>query len=73
MRLAKSEIGRREPVIVGFFILQYAKVGMLDLFHNFFTTFCDTDNYEETEIDTDSLYLELAEKELFDYIRSEER
>ena len=32
----KSEIEHREPIIVGFFILQYAKLRMLELYSNFF-------------------------------------
>ena len=31
----KSEIEQREPIIVGFFILQYAKLRMLELYYNF--------------------------------------
>ena len=34
--LVKSEIERREPIIVGFYILQYAKLRMLELHYNFF-------------------------------------
>ena len=36
VELVKSEIEHREPIIVGFFILQYAKLRMLDLYYNFF-------------------------------------
>ena len=62
--LAKSEIEHKEPSFVGLFILQYAKLRMLELFYNFFTKFCDTDKYDEIEMYTDSLYLALAEKYL---------
>ena len=34
--LAKSEIEHKKPIIVGFFILQYAKMRMLELYYNFF-------------------------------------
>ena len=57
--LVKSEIEHREPIIVGFFILQYAKLRMLELFCSFIKKFCDTEKYEELEMDTDSLYLAL--------------
>ena len=43
VELAKSEIEHKEPIIVGFFILHYAKLRMLELCYNFFTKFCDTD------------------------------
>ena len=53
VELVKTEIQHREPIIVGFFILQYAKLRMLELYYNFFKKFCDTDKYEEFEMDTD--------------------
>ena len=43
VELLKSKIEHREPIIVGFFILQYAKLRMLKLYYNFFKKFCDTD------------------------------
>ena len=66
--LAKAEIEHREPIIVGFFILQYAKLRMLELYYNFFARFCDVNKFEELEMDTHSLYLALSEKELYDCI-----
>ena len=47
--LVKSEIEHRELIIVGFLILQYAKLRMLDLYYKFFKKFCDIDKYEELE------------------------
>ena len=72
-QLAKAHIEHKEPIIVGFFILQYAKLRMLELYYNFFTRFCDVDKFKELEMDTYSLYLALAEEELEDCIRSEMR
>ena len=46
---------------------------MLELYYSFFTKFCDVNKFEESEMDTDSLYLALAEKELEDFIRPEKR
>ena len=46
VELVKPEIEHREPIIVGFFILQYAKLRMLELYYNFFKNFCDTDKYK---------------------------
>ena len=57
VELVKSEIEHREPITVGFFILQYANLRMLELYNIFFSKkFCDTEKYEELEMDTDSLY-----------------
>ena len=33
--MAKAENEHREPIIVGFFILQYAKLRLLELYYNF--------------------------------------
>ena len=55
VELVKPDIERREPTIVGFFILHYAKQRMLELYYNFFKKVCVTDKYEEVEMDTDSL------------------
>ena len=73
VELAKAEIEHKEPITVGFFILQYAKLRMLELCYNFFTRFCDVNKSEDWEMDTDSLYLALAEKELEECIRLEMR
>ena len=61
VELAKSTVEHREPIIVGFFILQYAKLRMLELYYNFFDKFCDVQKFEEIEMDTDSLYLALTQ------------
>ena len=63
----------QNPIIVGFFILLYAKLRMLELYYNFFSRFCDVSKFEKLELDTDSLYLAPAEKELEDCIRPEKR
>ena len=73
VELAKAEIEHREPIIVGFFILQYAKLRMLELYYNFFERFCDVNKFEELEMDTDSLYLAMSEKDLYDCIREESK
>ena len=73
VELAKAQIEHKEPIIVEFFILQYAKMRMFWLYYNFFTRFCDVNKFEELEMDTESLYLALAEKELEDCIRPEMR
>ena len=57
VELVKSEIEHREPIIFGIFILQYAELRFLHLYYNSFKMFCDSEKYEELEIETDSLYL----------------
>ena len=64
VELAKAQIEHKQPIIVGFSILQYSKLRMLELYFYLFTKICDVNKLEELEMDTDSLYLALAEKEL---------
>ena len=71
--LLKSEIEHREPIIVGFFILQYAQLRMFVFYYIFFQKFRVTEKYEELEMDTDSLDLVLLEKNLEDIILPEKR
>ena len=73
VELFKSTIEHREPIIVGFFILQYAKLRMLELFYNFYDKFCDVNTFEELKMDTYSLYLAVAEEDLVDCILSSKR
>ena len=73
VELAQAEIEHREPIYVGFFILQYAKLRMLELYYNFFERFCDVNKFEELEMDTDSLCLALSAKELYDCIREKSK
>ena len=71
--MLKSTIEHRELIIVGFFILQYGKLRMLELYCNFFDKFCDVNRFEELEMDTDSLYLALAEENLYVCIQPDKR
>ena len=65
VELFKSTIEHREPIIVGFSILQYAKLRMLELYSNFFDKFCEVNKFEELEMDLDSLSLALAEENIY--------
>ena len=68
--LAQAQIERKQLIIVRFFSLQNAKLRMLDLYYNF-TKLCDVHKFEELEMDTDSLHLAVAERELENCIRPE--
>ena len=73
VELAKAKIEHKEPISVGFIVLRFAKLRMLELSSNFFTRFYDVNKFEELEMDTDSLNLALAEKELENCIGTEVR
>ena len=61
VEFVKSESKHKEPLIGGFFILQYANLRMLEQYFNFFDKYCDVTNFEELEMDTDWLYIALSE------------
>ena len=46
VEIAISNIEHREPIRVGFFLVQYAKLRMLELYYNFFDRFCNVDKFE---------------------------
>ena len=73
VKLPKTQIKHKEQIIVGFLILQYAKLRTLELYHNSSTKICDVNSFEELENDTDSGYLALAQKEQEDCVRSERK
>ena len=69
----KADVEHKESIIVGFFILQYAKFQMLEFHYNFFQKFCDFNSFEEMEMDTHSLSLAMAHDSLEDCIKSDTR
>ena len=69
MEVVKSKYEQKETISVGFFILQYAKLRMLELYYRFFDKYCNVTKFEKPEIDTDSFYLALSENDLYDRIR----
>ena len=58
----KAHVKNKEPVVVGYLYLQYAKLRMLELYCNLLDKLSDINNCEEMEMDTSSHYLTLAEK-----------
>ena len=53
VELVRALIEHKEPIIVGFFILQCVKLRLLELYYKFFTKFCDVNKFEILEMDTD--------------------
>ena len=47
VEFVKSENEHEEPIIVGFFILQCAKLRLLELYYKFFDSSCDVTKLEE--------------------------
>ena len=62
--MAGPEIEHRDPIIVGFFLLHFAKQRMLELCYIFAKKFSDADKYEELDMDTDSFPLAVSDEKL---------
>ena len=57
----------------GFFILQYAKLRMLELFYIFYQKFSDFNSIEELKMDTDYLHLAVAHDSFEDCVKQDTR
>ena len=71
VELVRAQIEHKEPMVVAFLNLRYAKLRKLQLYCNFLTKVCDNNKFEEWDMDTDSLYVALVEKKLEDCIKPE--
>ena len=71
--MAKKSITLDLPIQIGFFILQYAKLRMLEFYYDCLDRFIDRKNFQLVCMDTDSYYLALAEKDLESCIKPEMR
>ena len=71
VELTNAQIEQKEPIIVGLFILNYARLRMLKLYYNFLNKCFDVNKFEHTGKDTHSLSLALAKMETGNCIRSE--
>ena len=61
---AKKSITMDIPIQIGFFILNYAKLHMLQFYYDCFCKYIDRNKFECIQMDTDSLYFGLAAKNL---------
>lgn len=57
---AKDSIRLNLPVQIGYFILQYAKLHMLQFYYDFVDKFVDRSDFQYCEMDTDSAYMALS-------------
>jgi hypothetical protein len=57
------------PMLVGYFILQYAKLRILQFYYDFLYEYVDRKNFALTQMDTDSLYMGIAGNELLDCVK----
>lgn len=60
LTLEKQRITLDTPVILGFAVLQYAKLRMLQFYYEFIDRFVSREDFEYIEMDTDSAYMALS-------------
>ena len=61
------------PVYVGFFVLQYAKMRMLQFYYDFINMYLERPLFQYCETDADSAYLALAGESVDDLVTFELR
>ncbi len=66
--MQKKRILQDVPVQIGYFILQYAKLFMLQFFYDFLTVFFKPTDYCLMSMDTDSFYVAFASENPFDLV-----
>ena len=67
----KSSIVLDLPIHIGVFILNYAKLHMLEFYYDFMDHYLSHDDFEYVEIDTDWAYLGIASKNVEDLVKEE--
>ena len=60
------------PVHVGFFVLQYAKMRMLQFYYDFMNRYLEHPLFQCCDMDTDSAYLALAGESVDDLVTPEQ-
>ncbi|KAJ8314770.1 hypothetical protein KUTeg_006920 [Tegillarca granosa] len=67
--MAKSRIKLDLPIQLGYFILQYAKLRMLQFYNDCLDIYIDRADFQYCEMDTDSAYLAISGKCIDDVIK----
>ena len=71
VEMAKKKIKLDLPIQLGYFILQYAKLRMLEFYYDFMSLYVDRSDFEYCEMDTDSAYMAISGSSLDDVIKPE--
>lgn len=70
---SKSRIKLDVPIQIGFFVLEYAKLLLLQFYYDFLLAFIPFHKFALIESDTDSMYFSLSEESLFLAVPIEKR
>lgn len=66
---AKEKLDINLPIQIGYFILQYAKLRMLQFYYDYMDVYVDRKYFQYCEMDTDSAYMALSGPDLASVIR----
>ena len=69
----KKTISIDQPMQIGLFVYQYAKLRMLQFYYDFMYKFFDKSDFQYVEMDTDSAYLAIAADSLDSMVKPELR
>ncbi|WAR06799.1 hypothetical protein MAR_016757 [Mya arenaria] len=69
IEMSKRKIKLDLPIQLGYFILQYAKLRMLEFYYDFMDVYVDRRDFEYCEMDTDSAYMAISGKTLEEVIK----
>lgn len=69
VEMAKRKIKLDLPIQLGYFILQYAKLRMLEFYYDFMDQYVDRSDFEYCEMDTDSAYMAISGSDLEEIIK----
>ena len=67
--MAKSKIKLHMPIQLGYWILQIAKLIMIELYYDFMDTYCDWSDFEYIKMDTDSSYMAIIASDMRSIIK----
>ncbi|XP_033758018.1 uncharacterized protein LOC117340367 [Pecten maximus] len=70
---AKRTITNDLPIQLGYFILQYAKLRMLEYYYDLMDVFVDRSDFAYWEMDTDSAYMARSGKRLKEIIKADKQ
>ena len=73
IELKKKVLNMNIPLQIGFTILQYAKLRMLEMYYDFIDYFFDRKDFELGEMDTDSLYIGFTSDNLHNLVKKEKQ
>jgi hypothetical protein len=66
---AKEKLELNLPIQIGFFILQYAKLRMLQFYYDCLDVYIDRADFQYCEMDTDSAYMALSGPDLASVVK----